>query len=177
MAEEIARQLILQSPTVQNAQDVEQRRAFVRRQLTTTQGNIQRAETSLAEKQTALGREASTRGVLDLQDEIKALELKIEGWQKTYAALLGSVEGKSPASLTVVEPAFVPSGPVGPSAQANVLMAAAVGGLLAIGTVLLIECVINGNRLSSAPTSRASSTSRTWARSALRPGGLWAPSA
>ena len=153
---------------------MEQRRAFSARQLTTTQGNIRRAKTSLAEKQTALGREASTRGVLDLQDEIKALELKIEGWQKTYAALLGSVEGEEPGLPHRRRAGLRSRRPRGPNAsqRADGARRRPAGHRHR----LLIECVINGNRLSLAPTSRASSTSNLGSIGAA-PRRIWAPSA
>ena len=121
VAEEIARQLILQSPTVQNAQDVEQRRAFVR-QLTTTQGNIQRAETSLAEKQTALGREgAPARPRPPGRDQGPGAEDRGLAEDLRRAAGLGRGGRARPPSPSSSRPSF--PAPPGPNARANVLMA------------------------------------------------------
>jgi Mrp family chromosome partitioning ATPase/capsular polysaccharide biosynthesis protein len=150
IADELARQLILLSPTVQNAQQLQERRDFVRRQLDALQANIQQAELALAEKQSALSKEISARGVLDLQDEIKALNTKIDSWRPTYANLLTSFEGRSPSTLSVVEPAYVPGDPVSPRVAPTVLMAAVVAGLLAFGAALLIEYVTTNDRFTTA---------------------------
>ena len=138
-ADEIARQLIALSPTAENLQQLGERRQFVRRQLDELQASIQEAEAALTQKQAALEKEVSARGVLDRQDEIRALELKLTNWRSAYASLLVSYQGKQPNTLSVVEPAFVPTEPISPNVRANVAMAAALGCLLAIGAAYLVE--------------------------------------
>ena len=139
IADEIARQLILQSPTTDYLRELEIRREFVRRQLDSVQADIQQAETTLAEKKAALPKEVSARGVLDLQDEIKALELKLDGWRAYYGELMAAYQASATNTLSVVEPAYEPLEPVSPNVRANVLMAAALGLLLVLGFVFLIE--------------------------------------
>jgi capsular exopolysaccharide synthesis family protein len=148
-ATELANQLMLQSPTTESMQLVEQRRQFTQHQLDTLQTDIQRAEMTLAEKQAQLAHEVSARGVLERQDEIKALELQLTGWRSTYASLLTALDAKRQANtLSVVEPAYVPTDPVSPNIRMNVLLAAAAGLLLALGTIFAIESA-SGDRVGS----------------------------
>ena len=139
IADQVARQLTLQSPTAENMRQLEERQQFTRQQLDALQASIQQAEASIAERQAGLKKETSARGVLDLQDEIEAIQINLTDWRTTYAALLSSYQPKGPNTLTVIEPAYVPTEPVSPNMRANVLMASAVGLLLALAAVLLIE--------------------------------------
>jgi capsular exopolysaccharide synthesis family protein len=147
IVDELTHQLILQSPTQQNEDDLQQRRDFVSQQLQTLQANIQSAEASLADKQDKLSKESSARGVLDLQDQIKAIQLNLTNWRASYASLLSTNLSKSPNTLTVIQPAFIPTAPVGPNVHMNVLAGAALGLLIALGAIFLIE-YLRGERLS-----------------------------
>jgi polysaccharide biosynthesis transport protein len=139
--DEIIRQLIVHSPTAELERQSEQRQQFVQEQLDTLQSNIEKAELSVAAKQDAIERESSARGVLDLQDEIRALRLNIDDWRRTYSSLLGSYEAKAPSTLTVIEPAFVPGRPISPDVRSNMLMAGALGLLLALAAAFVLESV------------------------------------
>jgi len=147
---ELASQLILQSPTAVDLQQLEQRRQFIREQLDKLQGDIQQAESVMTEKQAALRQEVSARGVLDLQDEITALDAKLTTWRNAYALFLSSSDVKKPNTLSVIEPAFTPSDPISPNVRANVLLAAALGSLLALGAIFLIEYRVNNDALQTA---------------------------
>ena len=141
IAEEIARQLVLQSPTAWQMEQMEAHREFARKELNALQLDIQQAEAALTEKQAALEREVSARGVLDLQDEMKALELKLAGWRSSYATLLASYQNQTrgPNTLRVIEPAFTPIEPISPNVRANVLMAVAATLVLILGVLFLFE--------------------------------------
>jgi non-specific protein-tyrosine kinase len=153
-ADEIARQLTLQSPTAESMRQLEERRAFVAKQVDGLSASIVEAEEARAEKQAALETETSARGVLDLQDEIKGIDLKLATWRSTYASLLNVDQRKSPSSLAVVEPAFLPSEPISPNVRASVMMATAVGAGLAVAVAIAIE-VIDGKLAGAADVSRA----------------------
>jgi Mrp family chromosome partitioning ATPase/capsular polysaccharide biosynthesis protein len=139
-ADEIAHQLILQSPTEQNLKQLEDRQRFLQDQLDSLSAAIRDDEAAVAEKQAAMQKETSARGVLDLQDAIKALELRLSTARSTYATLLASSQlKKAPNALTVLDAASVPTEPISPNVRANVLMAGALGLLLALGGVFAIE--------------------------------------
>ena len=141
IADEIARQLIILSPTDEFSEQLQLRRAFLKTQLNSLQADIHEAEAAIAQKQAELKEELSARAVLDRQDEIRALMLNLSGWRTTYASLLSSYQGRSPNTLSVIETPFVPEQASGPDVRANVLMAAALGLLLAMAAALLIEYV------------------------------------
>jgi capsular exopolysaccharide synthesis family protein len=144
--DEIAHQLILQSPTAENTDELQQRKDFVNQQLQSLQTNITKAETDLADKRAKLNDETSARGVLGLQDQIKALELNLTNWRASYASLLSTNLVKSPNTISVVQPSVVPTSPVSPNITVNVLTGGFLGFLIALGAVLLIE-FIRGERL------------------------------
>lgn len=138
--DEIARQLIAQSPAAESARKIEEHRQFVQGQLDNLQKEISAAQIELSAKQDALAKETSARGVLDRQDEIKALELKLSSWRAAYASLLASFnQARAANALSIIESSFVPSEPVSPNVKANVLLAAALGLLLALAVVSGLE--------------------------------------
>jgi polysaccharide biosynthesis transport protein len=140
ITEEIIRQLSDQSAATDSLRQLEEHRKFTRDQLDLLQANIKSGEASLAASQAKLATETSARAVLDRQDEIKALELKLTDWRTNYATLLASYQGKrSVNSILVIEPASVPSTPVGPNKLANVLLAALAGALIATVAVFAVE--------------------------------------
>ena len=140
IAEELTNQLIAQSPTAEATQQQEERRQFIRKQLDQLQTSMQQAEKDVADKRAQVQYETSARAVLDLQDEIRALEAKLETWRSTYVSLLASYQGKrQPNAVTVIEPASVPSRPVGPNVAATVLVAVAAGLLLALAGIFVAE--------------------------------------
>lgn len=139
IANEIARQLLVHSPTEVNQQDLQQRQAFTKSQLDDLQSNIQAAQASIAQKQAALDTETSARAVTDLNDQIKALQTKITGWRAEYEKLLGDMPTKSPNTMTIVQTAVPPTQPVSPNIPFNAMLAGFAGIVLSTGTVLLIE--------------------------------------
>ena len=140
IAATLAQQLIEISPTGDNRLDLESRRQFVKEELDLHQTRIQALKEELDRKRTALAREISARGVLDRQDEIRALEQNLASWRTNYATLLASYDDKTgPNTLAVIEPAVVPRQPAGPNVWWNVAFAAVAGLLMASVGVLLIE--------------------------------------
>ena len=140
IADEIGRQLILQSPTSERIQQLQQNEQFVKQQLDDLQSEIQQAQSDIAARQGDLARATSARAVLDLQDQINALNTKLDGWRSTYTSLLASYGvNKGSNTLAVVNQAFVPSQPAGANVMANLATAALIGLLLAAAAVLLIE--------------------------------------
>ena len=94
--------------------------------------------------QADLDRLLSTGSVAD-QGEISRLRNTITQYQASYASLLQSyeslrlTEAQSIDTITVVEPARIPTSPVRPRTVLNTLLAAIVGLMLATGAVFLIE--------------------------------------
>jgi capsular exopolysaccharide synthesis family protein len=139
LADEIARQLILQSPTPEGEQEQAQYRQFVNRRLAVLQTQIEEAEKQIDELQGRLVLENSARGIQDIQSQIEGLQQKITIWQDNYAKLLDFYQGSRTNYLSVVEPASIPSTPVSPRIRYYVLLAAAIGFALAAGAAFLLE--------------------------------------
>lgn len=144
IADEIAYQLILQSPSSPQNTQRSERKQFVHAQLDDLEARIQAAKTRVTELNQELDSALSARQIQDLQSEISSLEQLITDWQANYSDLLAFLEGgDSPNQLTIIEPAQIPYEPIYPNVQLNVLLAAAAGFVLAFGAALLLEYLDN----------------------------------
>ena len=139
IADELARQMILQSPTAPEEAQRTKHRAFVEQQIADLQAKIEAAQKQVADLEKQLGEAFSARQIQDLQGQINVLQNQINTWQANYAQLLNFMEGGSPNYLAVIEPAQVPTEPVSPRTTMNVLLAAGIGILLALGAAFLLE--------------------------------------
>ncbi len=140
IADEIAYQLILQSPSSPENEQRLERGQFVQDQLNDLETKIETAKARVVELETELESALSARKIQSLQTEISSLESLINNWRQTYTNLLNFLQGgNSPNYLTVIEPAQLPYLPVSPNMGLNVLLAAAVGFTLAAGAALLLE--------------------------------------
>ena len=139
LADEIARQLILQSPTAAEEQEQAQYRQFVHQRLAILQTQIEEAEKQVEELEGRLALENSARGIQDIRGQIETLQQKATTWQNNYAAMLDFYKGSRTNYLSVVEPATIPYTPVSPKVEYFVALAAAIGFTLAAGAAFLIE--------------------------------------
>ncbi len=137
LADEIARQLVLQN-AISNEPSAHE--IFVRGQLGRLEAKIAQAEQQIQELQTMLEVENTAEGIRRRQEEIASLEAKIDAWQNNYASLLAFIEDdESVSTLSVIEPAMVPSSPINAGGFKNVVLAAVVGALLSGGLAFLLE--------------------------------------
>jgi succinoglycan biosynthesis transport protein ExoP len=135
LADEIANQLILQSPT---GHEESERQTFVQQRLAELEANIQQTEDSIAEEQAKLEAANSARAIQQHQENITALQQRLSTYESTYASLLTSVQGGT-NYISIIEPATLPSRPISPNVAQTVLLAAAIGLGLAVGGAVLIE--------------------------------------
>jgi succinoglycan biosynthesis transport protein ExoP len=136
VADEIARQLILQTPEASEGNQT--RRAFVQEQLTDLEARIEETQAEIDAEQARLKDANSARAIQQYQANITALQQKLSTYQATYAALLPTVQG-GVNYLSIVEPAGTPSTPISPDVLNTVLLAAAIGLVLSAGGAFLIE--------------------------------------
>jgi len=140
IADQIAYQLILQSPNSPENQQRQERSGFVLEQLNDVEQKIQSAESRKKELETELETALSARQIQELQNEVNSLDSLINGWRDTYLNLLGFLSGSgSPNFLSIIEPAQLPYTPVSPNVKMSVLLAAAVGFVLAVSAALVLE--------------------------------------
>lgn len=138
IADELARQLILQSPTGPEKQQ-EQYRQFTESQIQDLQGKIQITQEEMQQLQEAIDTETSATGLANKQAQMAALQNKLNTYQTNLAQLLNFFQGSATNYVEVVEPATVPTTPVSPRTNLNVLLAATVGLILAVGAAFLLE--------------------------------------
>jgi non-specific protein-tyrosine kinase len=139
-ADEIANQLILLSPTSVQNQENDEKQRFVRQRLEDLQTKIEAGQKRVDELQVNMSGSLSADQVNKLQQEINTLEGLIAGWENTYTQLLiFSTNNKSVNFLAVIEPAQANSTPIRPQIELNIILAGAVGLLLSLGVIILIE--------------------------------------
>jgi polysaccharide biosynthesis transport protein len=141
VANELANQLIHLSPT--NARQEDQtRHDFVQQQLDTIQLQITDTQKAIDTDQGELASLTSAHDIAAKQDEIKALQSRLTILQTNYANLLNSGTQQGTTNvLSVIEPAAVPSRPVGLAKMLIVGIAGFLGLLLASGVSYLLEYI------------------------------------
>jgi succinoglycan biosynthesis transport protein ExoP len=138
VADELANQLILQSPTAPRPEEQE-RNTFVNDQLARLQTSIGETEAEIVDKQSQLEQAFSAREIADLESQIAALQNKLGTLQSNYANLLNNTQSGAVNTLTLIEPASLPHEPVGPARLQTVLTASVIALALAAGTAFLLE--------------------------------------
>ena len=138
LADTVALQLIKLSPSGSNQVSQEQL-IFIQTQLADLQEKITAAKNDLVDLNSQLDSANSAREIQDIQEKINILETKTSNWQATYAELLKTIEGGDVNTLSIVEEASVPGRPFSPNTRMNVMLAAAIGFVLSIGGIFLIE--------------------------------------
>ncbi|MCB0213410.1 MAG: polysaccharide biosynthesis tyrosine autokinase, partial [Anaerolineae bacterium] len=139
VADELARQLILQSPTTLNSEQAEQHE-FIKSELTELQKNITGLRQEIHDKEDALELEVSAEGFRAQQQEIDFLQARLSSFQSTYASLLASSQENNVNNLSIIEPATLPSSPINTgNVQRNATAAAIFGLMLTVAVAYLVE--------------------------------------
>jgi capsular exopolysaccharide synthesis family protein len=134
---EVARQLILLSPSSGNLQTNEETFQFVQQRLLTLQSSIASTQSELQSVQLALAAlEATSIEAGALRIKIDDLQNRLLEWDNLYARLLTFISDMQATNqLSVIEPAQAQTSPVRPRLELNV--AAGVFGLLALAMLLI----------------------------------------
>ncbi len=137
VAAELANQLIERSPSATD-RNRQERSEFVSRQLRDLETNIDSTKQRIDELQQQMAGMFSARQIADTQTQIQALEQKMNSYQANYAQLLTFLQG-GVNTINIVEPASLSTTPVGPNTNLTILLAAAIGMLLALGAAFLLD--------------------------------------
>lgn len=138
IANEVAHQVIEQSPTSAAQKRSEEQSNFVATELQEIAAQIRTARKSLDDLTTQAAIENDPTKLADLRRRIEALQAKIDDWQKNYASL-STVLNSTSNFLTVLTPAGVPSTPVSPNVPQTTLLGALVGLVLAFAAIFTLE--------------------------------------
>ncbi|HKZ80690.1 MAG TPA: Wzz/FepE/Etk N-terminal domain-containing protein [Pyrinomonadaceae bacterium] len=140
IADEIAHQLILQSPTSQQIPETDARLEFVRQRLESLEANIEAGQSKLVNLEATMAAASSIETKQELQGQIVAMERLIADWQTSYTQLLlFSEDRQMPNYLAVVEAAQAAPTPIRPRILLNTLLAGAVGLFLALLVAFAFE--------------------------------------
>jgi polysaccharide biosynthesis transport protein len=142
VANELANQLILGSPTNPKPEEVERQR-FIDQQLSYFEKQISDNLAEISVLQEQLGQFNSARQISETQDRINALEVKVSTLQGTYTNLLASSQQGATNIISVLEPAGLPGRPIGPNKMLITALAAISGLILSTGASYLIEYMAN----------------------------------
>ena len=137
VANELANQLIKSSPT--GAQQAQSQQEFITEQLEDIRVQIEDTKVEITRLQNELGNQDSARQITDTQNQIAALQTKLSSLQANYASLFSITSQGAVNTLSVIEPAGLPTRPIGPGRIVSVLLAAAIGLALAVAAAYLIE--------------------------------------
>lgn len=140
ISDEVARQLILLSPTTAEDQEKTENQEFARQRLKNLRAKIEAGQEQLVSLEAAMDTSLSVQEIQDLQGQINTLENFISGWENSYAQLLLFLERNDKFnSLAIIEPAQANPRPVRPQVEINTIVAGVVGFLLALGLIFLLE--------------------------------------
>ncbi len=138
VAAALANQIMNSAPT-SISNDEQDRQSFINEQLTELQDDIKLTQDKIEQKNLELGNLTSASQIAIVEQELLSLESKLNTLQDTYANLLSSTSQGALNTLRIVEPAQVPTRPIGPDRIMTSLIAALVGLMLAAVGVFLYE--------------------------------------
>ena len=132
VAGELANQLIMLSPTGPDQAD-QPRQSFVDQQLDQLEANIQATQDEISNKQAELAPMFSAHQMqADTQALITALGSKLTAMQADYRVTPAvRKKRRHQHDQRIVEPPTLPSKPIGPNKKATILLAVAIGFMLA----------------------------------------------
>ena len=138
VANALAAQLVLLSPTSPQPED-QGRQEFINEQLSNLEVQIQETEGEIEKLQEELSTLISAQQISDKQQQIFALQSKLNTMQSQYGDLLANTQQGAINTLTIIESAAPTSNPIGPMKGLTILLAAALGFVLAVGEAYLLE--------------------------------------
>jgi non-specific protein-tyrosine kinase len=138
VANELSNQLIKYSPSGASEEDVE-RQEFINEQLDDLQIQIDQTKAEIEAKQQELGGLFSAQQINEAQQELTALNNKLNTLTANFTALLANTQEDATNALSVIEPARLPRAPVDSKIEITVLTAAAIGFAVAVAAAYLLE--------------------------------------
>ena len=138
LADEMVTQLIRQSPAGSDPEK-EAERQFMLSQIEDLKSNIKNSQDEIRQLDDVIAKATSARQIQDARSRQAALQTQISSWQATYAQLSTNLQRGAPNFLSVVEPAQIPTQPVGTRMAYNILLAMTIGLVLSASAAVLLE--------------------------------------
>jgi capsular exopolysaccharide synthesis family protein len=138
VANELAAQLIFLNP-IGSQSEGQGRQEFIRERLNSLEVQIKETEAEIERLQDELANTFSAQQINERQDQISSLQSKLNTLENNYGLLLSNTQQGATNTVTVIETAGLPSNPIGPRKGLTILLAAAVGFVLAACEAYLLE--------------------------------------
>lgn len=138
IANELARQLMLQSPAI-GGTETGARQEFIRQQLSSLQIQIEDTQKKIEELQASLVGLNSASQIANVEKEIRDQTEKMNRLRENYAGFLANSQQGALNILSVVEPANLPTNSVGTNKFLIIALAGLVGFSLGAGAAYLLE--------------------------------------
>lgn len=141
IAREVARQLILLSPTTATQGEGDEESAqFIQQRLLSLQERIDSGQRRIESLDRRMAVATTAEELSSLQEEIDTLQELITEWESNYARLLSLAEDETPVNyLAMIEEPYASRSPVRPKVRLNTLIAVVAGLLLALIPVFVLE--------------------------------------
>jgi non-specific protein-tyrosine kinase len=138
VANALAEELILASPGGSQDRNLI-RQQFVDSQIEIIQGQILQTEDDIAKKQVEMGNLVSASDLATAQEDLRAMEQKLSILRTNYANLIASSQSVVTNTLQIIEPAMLPTEPVGLGKNVIIALAGVIGLALSLAAAYLIE--------------------------------------
>lgn len=138
IANELANQLKLQSPTIGDTETGEQQ-DFIKQQLSSLRNQIQETEKNIEELQKSQVGLTSASQIANIERDISVQTAKLSSLRTNYATFLANSQEGAINILSVVEPANLPRHPTGSNKLIIIILAGLVGFSLGTGAAYLLE--------------------------------------
>jgi capsular exopolysaccharide synthesis family protein len=138
VANELAQQLIYASPTSDQQQNSDQQ-SFIDEQIVYLEEKISETLLEIEVAERELSETSSAQQIAGIQAEIVALQAKLSQMQSNYASLIANTEQGAINVLSVIEPAELPTSPMGPNNIMMILIAGVVAAVIAILAAYTLE--------------------------------------
>ena len=138
IANELANQLILQSPAIGDT-ETGGSQSFIKEQLSSLEIQIQETQKNIEELQKSLVGLNSASQIANIEREIAEQTQKLNSLQANYAGFLANSQEGAVNIVSVVEPANLPTRSIGTNKFIIILLAGLVGFSLGTGAAYLLE--------------------------------------
>jgi polysaccharide biosynthesis transport protein len=138
VANEFANQLIKRSPVSSEMED-QDRQKFINDQVVYLEGKIKETLNEIDQAELKLMDQTSARQIAETQGEITTLQTKLSQLQQNYASLVANTQQGAINSLSVIEPAGLPTTPIGPRKALTIGLSALVALIIAVAAAYLLE--------------------------------------
>jgi capsular exopolysaccharide synthesis family protein len=139
IANELARQLILQSPAISENTEPGDRQGFIQQQLSSLQDQIEETTRKIEELQTSLIGLNSASQIQKIEGQIEDLSDKLTTLRESYANFLSNSQQGALNILSVIEPANLPTKSVNTNKYLIIFLAGFVGFTLGCGAAYVLE--------------------------------------